>query len=243
MKGGGGTVATTKAKLNTNNNKTQSSKIKAITKNLNENKAMVNIFSNESNGMENAYDVNQNLVEEHKNSKSADIVFIVDMIHFKKFGACIKKATENLLNDFKNYYLKMNPSENDELIRIFLIKYNSSNLEGPTLYPFSKLYDMISSMDQDIKSNQKGGEIECINKLNQIDFITNNARFAFHFCREQDKKDEKQAKALNEEIDAGIRDLNLKYELFFFNNLQNGALVDALEQNIKIDVNLVDIKV
>ena len=197
-----------------------------------------NIFANDSSDkIESIYSVKENLPNGENHYKSAEVVFLIEFLNFKKYSNQIKKIIEVLAHDIKNYFESLNLTNKNELVKLTFIKYSSSNLIEPKIFDLANIYNSLNFLDSELKQGNQGGEILAINKAVEIKFKENAAIFIFHFCGDFDNKDENQSKNLNEDILIEIRELPLKYEVCLFNKQSNEPLIQKLNELISLDVN------
>lgn len=207
---------------------------------IKKNLSLDGIYSKDKSEIESVYDVKENLDSQYQNSTGADIAMVIDTTLYKKYTKVIQNSIYALLNDFKKYFMEVDPTFSNPS-RLFLIHYSNTFASISKSFDFTKQNELIEYLDsikEDTKS-QEFGTIAAVNNIDKIDFKEDNARFVFHFCLGSSDEDCKTDLSSATEITEELRNKNLKYEIIFFNDQLNKDFFTKLQEMIEVDVNII----
>jgi len=160
---------------------------------------------------------------------------------YKKFTKAVQNTLYALFNDFNKHFLEIDPTFSNPT-RIFTLNYSNTFASEVKEFQFTQQKELMDYLDT-VKDDQKSDKFGCIaavNNLESIELKEKNARFVFHFCLGVDECKVESSSA--SEIEANLREKDLKYEIIFFNNQLNDDLFTKIQEIIEVDVNIINIE-
>lgn len=194
-----------------------------------------NLYSQETlTDSHTVYDVKGNL-DNFSDASAADVVFLLDVNVYKKYNTVTKNSIYAIINDFKRYFLLEIPTPQEEFTRLFLILYSSTFVDDVVSFKIDQQNELIETCNNadESKKTELKGEINALNQVLKVDFLEDNAKFVFHFAHSDAKFSE------DDEISSDFTSLDFKYELIYFNKIEDDTFQKKVENVLKYDVSVI----